>query len=73
MSSVVQPVNNSWFYWWFSAQPAVAETSNVADATSSRIYIDELKKVLKEQLRAERAECRLDLTNPDHLNDSVKI
>lgn len=58
--------NTSWFSWWFYAQPAAAETNGVADPTASRCYLAELKQKQRDQLRAERAECRLDFSNESH-------
>lgn len=59
-------VSTSWFSWWFNSQPTASETTGVADQTASRVYLAELKEKLSNQLRAERAECRLDFNNAEH-------
>lgn len=65
-------MSTSWFSWWFNAQPAAAESNGVADPTATRVYIDELKQKLAQDMRAERAECRLDFKDPSQMRTFLK-
>lgn len=63
----------SYLYNWWYPTPQQTKDSNettatsvkAADNTMVRLYLDELKQKLKNDFRAERAECRLDFSNDD--------